>query len=59
MTLKSKAAITYKAAEPLSVEIVNVALPKLSSDQSNWNLTYWQYTLSGRDPRAFSCYIRS
>ncbi len=28
MTLKSKAIIAYKAAEPLSVEIVNVALPK-------------------------------
>lgn len=29
MTLKSKAIIAYKAAEPLSVEIVNVALPKI------------------------------
>ena len=28
MTLKSKAIIAYKAAEPLSVEIVNIALPK-------------------------------
>lgn len=28
MTIKSKAAVAYRAAEPLSVEIVNVALPK-------------------------------
>ena len=28
MTIKSKAAVAYKAAESLSIEIVNVGLPK-------------------------------
>lgn len=54
MTLKSKAIIAYKAAEPLSVEIVNVALPKdnevLVQIKATGIYHTDTYTLSGRDP---------
>lgn len=54
MTIKSKAAVAYRAAEPLSVEIVNVALPKdnevLVEIKATGICHTDAYTLSGRDP---------
>ncbi|MEY8702250.1 S-(hydroxymethyl)glutathione dehydrogenase/class III alcohol dehydrogenase [Francisella philomiragia] len=54
MSIKSKAAVAYKAGEPLSVEIVNVALPRdnevLIEIKATGICHTDAYTLSGRDP---------
>ncbi len=54
MSIKSKAAVAYKAGEPLSVEIVNVALPRdnevLVEIKATGICHTDAYTLSGKDP---------
>ncbi|MBD5784346.1 alcohol dehydrogenase catalytic domain-containing protein, partial [Francisella tularensis] len=54
MTIKFKAALAYRADEPLAVEIVNVALPKdnevLAEIKATGICHTDAYTLSGRDP---------
>ncbi|MEY8714923.1 S-(hydroxymethyl)glutathione dehydrogenase/class III alcohol dehydrogenase [Francisella philomiragia] len=54
MSIKSKAAVAYKAGAPLSVEIVNVALPRdnevLVEIKATGICHTDAYTLSGRDP---------
>ncbi|MCL4121561.1 UNVERIFIED_CONTAM: hypothetical protein GTU68_000056 [Idotea baltica] len=54
MVIKSKAAVAYKAGEPLSVEIVNVSLPKdnevLIEIKATGLCHTDAFTLSGMDP---------
>ena len=54
MAIKSKAAVAYKAAEPLSIEIVNVGLPKdnevLVEIKATGICHTDAFTLSGMDP---------
>lgn len=54
MSIKSKAAVAYKAGAPLSVEMVNVALPKDNEVLIEIKATSIchtdAFTLSGRDP---------
>lgn len=54
MTIKSKAAIAYRAGEPLAVEMVNVSLPKdnevLIEIKATGICHTDAYTLSGADP---------
>lgn len=64
MSIKSKAAVAYKAGKPLSVEIGNVALPRdnevLVEIKATGICHTEAYTLSGRDPEGlFPANIRS
>lgn len=54
MTIKSKAAVAYKAGQPLTVEMVNVSLPKdnevLVEIKATGICHTDAFTLSGADP---------